>query len=441
MGILPRIIRNFFHMVSLLTSTAVDVLRATVWEGVLKRSALALVTTVVVIASTLTMFAYFPGAIGGAVGSLVETTPAVAGISGLSRFTVAAWGPSDPAEPTTAATEPTEPETVEPAPSGEPAVNNVKDATEKTVSNDTRLFYYVNTKDSFQSLKAHWDKIDILAPQTYYIDKSGYLNGSVDDNVKQLAKERDIKLLPLVTNKDFSRKIADDLLTTPWKRTRLIGALLAEAEHEGYMGFQVDFENLADGHRSHLNAFMKEMSERFEEKGKIASIAVMSKWNDRINPEFDYRTIGKYAHLVTVMSYDEHYRGSDPGPVAGIPWVDGVATYTAQTIPPDKVLMGIPLYFRQWGGSKPSGSYQDAMAMVSGNDAPVWFNDEHKSPHFVYEDADGRNHNVWFENKDSFVSKMELSQRHGFQGFSAWRLGQEDPGVWDYLEQDSKPKA
>ena len=429
MGAFTRFIRNVLDIISLVGSTVFEVLRISIWERTLRQPALVLLTTVIFIASALTMVVYLYGVVGGVVGGFAGMSPNVAAHTGLSRLVVAVWGTSDSG--TRAA-----------LPTGETSSDEpIEVLPTRTVSEATRLFYYVNTKGAFRSLEANAHRIDILAPQTYFIDKWGYLNGSVDDRVKRLARDRGIKLLPLVTNKDFSREIAHDLLTDPAKRTRLIGALLNEAEKEGYMGFQLDFENLADEHRPYLNSFIEEMAERFEEGDKIASIAVMSKWNAFINPEFDYRNIGKHAHLITVMSYDQHYRGSDPGPIAGIDWVDRVATYVARTMPPEKVLLGIPLYFRHWGGSPSSGTYSAAMAMASSNEAPIWFNDENKSPHFVYQDEDGRDHNVWFENKESFAYKAELGAKHGFQGFSVWRLGQEDPGVWDYLDEVSDAES
>jgi spore germination protein YaaH len=56
---------------------------------------------------------------------------------------------------------------------------------------------------------------------------------------------------------------------------------------------------------------------------------------------------------------------------------------------------------------------------------------------FAYKDEQGVNHEVWFENQASIKAKAELANRLGIRGLALWRLGMEDKGMWDMLENEA----
>ena len=59
------------------------------------------------------------------------------------------------------------------------------------------------------------------------------------------------------------------------------------------------------------------------------------------------------------------------------------------------------------------------------------------------------NHEVWFENGPSVEVKVQLAREAGFGGVTFWRLGGEDPEVWERVRkfistpsaQPSQPSA
>lgn len=48
--------------------------------------------------------------------------------------------------------------------------------------------------------------------------------------------------------------------------------------------------------------------------------------------------------------------------------------------------------------------------------------EETQTPMFAYTDANGVNHEVWFENRESIKAKAELAHRLGIRGLALWRL-------------------
>jgi len=70
----------------------------------------------------------------------------------------------------------------------------------------------------------------------------------------------------------------------------------------------------------------------------------MGDQQDNWSSAFDYAAIGKYADWVQIMTYDEHWSGGTPGPIASLPWVENVIKYAITVIPKEKILLGVAAY-------------------------------------------------------------------------------------------------
>jgi len=53
-----------------------------------------------------------------------------------------------------------------------------------------------------------------------------------------------------------------------------------------------------------------------------------------------------------------------------------------------------------------------------------------------YRDAQGNQHEVWFEDARSLRSKIQLAWELGIKGVALWRLGMEDPNIWPMLRNE-----
>ena len=75
------------------------------------------------------------------------------------------------------------------------------------------------------------------------------------------------------------------------------------------------------------------------------------------------------------------------------------------------------------------GGFRLAMQDIGGKCvfSSEW-DDAAKVPHFKY-----GAHEVWFENADSAKQKLDLVSKYNIAGIAIWRLGQEDPKLWDVI--------
>jgi spore germination protein YaaH len=216
-----------------------------------------------------------------------------------------------------------------------------------------RLFYYREGDRAFASLKKNYKSIDVLAPQAHTLDGAGNLQGAIEPKVLTFAKKKKLDVMPLVTNGAFDRAAAQMLLDSPDAHALAIRSMVDEAKALGYVGWQIDFEQIDASYRDQFSRFVAEAAEAFHRDGLLLSVAVVSKvsdepsdypgdlWQNLIGV-FDYKALGKAADFLSVMSYDEPYK---TGPVAPFPWVERVVEYTLGKVPASKVSLGVPLYY------------------------------------------------------------------------------------------------
>lgn len=302
--------------------------------------------------------------------------------------------------------------------------------------------YYVEDRynPSFNSLVQYGNSLTTVIPWMWRLDGSGNLvsDFTSSDLKKALgaAGAGRITSLALIHNYDkqsFNGATLHGFLTDPEARQRAVNNILEGLNLWGMNGVNLDFENVLPEDREHLTAFVRELSERLAPKGLLVTLSVPAKTsNNPTNPlvgAFDYSALGRYADQIMIMTYDEHYRLGPPGPVASIGWVERVVKYASSVIPPGKILLGLSAYGYDWpasGGGARALTYFDAMAVAQKNGASVRWEPTHKVPYFTY----GGGRQVWFENRYSLSYKLELVKQYGLGGTVMWRLGQEDPGVW-----------
>ncbi|HEX2988700.1 MAG TPA: glycosyl hydrolase family 18 protein, partial [Chloroflexota bacterium] len=134
------------------------------------------------------------------------------------------------------------------------------------------------------------------------------------------------------------------------------------------------------------------------------------------------------------MSYG--YRtaqSSVPGSSAPMTWVGSTLDFALSQIPAQKILLGVPGYGYDWdttsGPPAKAMRYSDAMAIANQQGIGVQYDTTQDSVRFGYT-KDGHTHDVWFEDRSTFTTRVALVGQRGVAGFALWRLGHEDPQIW-----------
>jgi spore germination protein YaaH len=310
-----------------------------------------------------------------------------------------------------------------------------------TSSSILKIFYFKDNTKALTSLFLHPSYIDVLAPQAYSIDDSGALTGTIDPTILSFTQKNNIKMMPLVANKGFSKSTAEAILDDPSKQDLAINSLITEAGQQKYWGWQMDFEQIDASYKNKYSTFIEKMSAAFKVHNLVLSVAVIAQissnpsdypndlWN-RIIGVYDYSSLSSNADFVTVMSYDDP---SSTGPIAPYPWLEEVINYSLKFIPAGKLSLGIPLYDWKWNNTSGKligiGGYTDVQNTLKRQHATTGYSIINQAPFIKY--TIKKNHyEVWYENAKSVAKKISLIKQYGLQGFSAWVLGLETPNVY-----------
>jgi hypothetical protein len=208
-------------------------------------------------------------------------------------------------------------------------------------------------------------------------------------------------------------------------RRRLVADLLAASKH--FDGLHIDFELIPARDGASFRSFLAEL--RAGLGGKLFTVALPARRRALEHDVFDYAAIAPLADRVLVMAYDEHWSGSEPGPIASPDWCRAVAEHALRTIGPDKLIMGMPLYGRTWGSFNPFRAFfYSGIERIRGENAVAAAERENGVPCFSYETA--VTVTVYYEDVWSLALKGSLYRDLGVAAVGFWSLGQEDPRVW-----------
>jgi spore germination protein YaaH len=350
-------------------------------------------------------------------------------------------------------------------------------------SQRTVLGYYVPyDPTSWSSLQNHADALDFVAAQWVSVDACGGLTTHDDQTLKQFGAQHTLKIMPsLLTG---GAALSHSLLTDPDVAARLTQNIVEYTLQEKYPGFDLDIEAVAADDRDALTAFVSQTAAALHRQGRLLALAVPAKERDVTvgwSGAYDYAALGAAADLITIMAYEAHGPFSGPGSVSPYPWVDRVLAFVTQQIDPDKVLLGLAAYGYDWnttaGGARAIG-YVQAAALATRYAAPIEFDPISQTGTFGYdnlagdalpvvvaspavdhaitvrtppacdaqapapaqptprptpEDGSPQSHEVWIEDSVSLLARTRLADSYGLRGIATWRLGLEDPRVWDNL--------
>lgn len=300
-------------------------------------------------------------------------------------------------------------------------------------------WYYVSSPDALADLRAHAGEITAIIPFWFGITAQGGLVDQADPEALEAARTYNLPILAIIHNYASPQygPLIHQVLTTAGARHALVENILAMLERYGFAGVNIDFEFVPPEDRPYLTAFMEELGARLRPAGYLTTISVPAELED--NPRhpfsgaFSYPDLAAPSDQVYVLAYDEHF--ATPGPIASIGFVRQVLGYALSVIPVSKVKLGMPVYGYDWpetGGIPRTLSYNQAVALAERTGAAIRYDPTAQEATFQYVENSIR-HIVWFEEARSFAAKLSLARSLSLPGIGVWRLGLEDPAVWDVL--------
>ncbi len=253
------------------------------------------------------------------------------------------------------------------------------------------------------------------------------------------------------------------IIADPATRTRHVEAIRRFADDGNYDGIDIDYEQFAfaDGRetwattRPNWVAFIEELGAALRSDGRSLVVSIPPVYDDGQTSAsgfwvYDHGAIIDHVDRIRIMTYD--FSVSEPGPIAPLEWVETAITGTIEaTGSPDKLVLGLPAYGRNWVVSTVGTCPEDAPGrtavtarsvddLLQRRSAVPTRVDETGEWTFDYElelsdDTAScvQTRRVHYVDGDGIRLRMDLARQYRLDGVSLWALGFEDDAVWEQI--------
>lgn len=298
--------------------------------------------------------------------------------------------------------------------------------------------------DGLTSALSNTKAVNVVSPTWFRLNNnSGDFTSIANASYVSKAHELGIDVWALITDVDSTDLYGIEidfveLLSSSANRRHLIEGLMAQVDTYGLDGINIDFEKVKKDSGIHFVQFLRELSIETRKRGVVLSVDnyVPSEYTAHYNRKEQ----GIVADYLIIMGYDEHYvGGGEAGSNASIGFVESGITNTKEVVPADKIINAVPFYTRVWE-SDADGLKASTLTMASQKDwiaksgvTPMWI-DEVCQNYAEYE-SDGTIYQCWLEDVESLRVKLEVMKTQEIAGVASWKLGIEDPAVWDAIAE------
>lgn len=283
------------------------------------------------------------------------------------------------------------------------------------------------------------------------------VNGLVD-----LAHSRGVKVIVTVTNFDGTQ--ISTLVGSPTYRQNAIDNLISRVSQGNADGVNIDFEFVPSSARENFNTFIHDLTEAFHDQipGSEVSIAMPSvDWSNA----YDYNYLSDNSDGLMIMAYGYFWSGSsNAGPIS--PLYGGLSSWHISRTIQDyltktgndgsQLILGLPWYGRDW---RVTGTMMNAPVVPNTSGATILY-PEAAAEAQVYDKQyhsgvaaawynynDGQQHQVWYDDSLSLVTKYQYAKDMDIKGIGIWALGYDGGsqkiwgGLSDKFGADSPPQT
>lgn len=312
-------------------------------------------------------------------------------------------------------------------------------------SNQTKpisVGFYVNWDDrSFTSLKQNLPQLDWIVPDWIHLkDDQGSLAKDFDQQALDLIRKEkpNALILPLVqnyVNEQWDSNLIAKFLANKQSRQNFVDSLLQIVQENHFGGVTVDFESVPETSQANFLALVSLLHTRFNEHSLLVAQVVPFDGDD----DWNYRAYADATDYLLLTAYDEHWSTIAPGPISSQPWFETVLKKRFSELNPDKAIVCIGNYGYEWSNRKKEAkevSFQEAVLSLQDSEETIVFDNVSKNPYFLYTEEDGSHHAIWFLDAVTAFNQIHYSQQFHPAGYALWRLGAEDPSLWNVFGND-----
>ena len=309
----------------------------------------------------------------------------------------------------------------------------------KSPGNEVRLAFYTNGDPySFASLELHAGQITHVCPEWMtVINGMGDLQVDADARLPKLAASKGIALMPLLTNlvgDTWQPEAIENLAHGPQNRQeRFISNVLSVLRNAKAAGVVVDWEQIDPAYKQDIAGFIDKFADALHYDDKELWLCIQP------GQELDYidfENLSDNVDRFVAMLFDETSDIDPPGPLGSRSWFEGWLHVLLEGSDTKQWIIALGSYGYDWTiGEKKAELITFPEAMSRANNAKVESAEikaPSYNPYFYFEDGD-KEHAVWFLDVVTFLNELREVRDQKAGGFALYRLGSEDPSIWEAL--------
>ncbi len=309
----------------------------------------------------------------------------------------------------------------------------------KAPPNEVRLAYYTNGDPySYTSLEEHASLITHLCPEWMtVVNGSGDIQIDADSRLPKLCANKGITLMPLLTNlvgDTWQPEAIENLAHGPADRQeRFFAKVVSVLRDAKARGVVIDWEQIDPAYKKDITTFIDKFCDALHNDDKELWLNVQP------GQDIDYIDFDELSDNVdrfVASLFDETSDIDPPGPLGSRSWFEGWLRVLMEGGDSKQWIISLGSYGYDWTvGGKKAELISFAEAMSRAQNAEIEgaeVTGPGYNPYFYFQDND-KEHAVWFLDVVTFLNELREVRDQKAGGFALYRLGTEDPAIWDAL--------
>ena len=316
-------------------------------------------------------------------------------------------------------------------------------------------FYVPWSPSSLQDLRAHGDRMNTVYPEWFFINPQTLeLESRIDKPALEVMQQHKLSIQPIFNNYisdykhggSFSGDLLHKVLHNPQVQNRLIAQMISTIKANKLAGINIDFEEIKETSDEFLIKFQQKLYSEFKKNGLVVSMDVMPD-----NTDYNLKVLQNYSDYFILMAYDEFNDNTQAGPISDQKWIESQMDRVTKVVPPQKIILGIGAYGRQWikdasGTHIEDITYGQAIDRAKISNATINFDNNSYNLHYAYNFAGNTDdpkslNDIWFTDAATAFNILRFSDDYRTAGTAIWRLGSEDARIWSFYNRDLSTAA
>jgi spore germination protein YaaH len=207
------------------------------------------------------------------------------------------------------------------------------------------------------------------------------------------------------------------------------GAIAALVDSSRYRGVVMDFEGMTPRDLDPLLAFTRAVADSVRAHG-VETVVIAVPAGD--TAAYPAALLLQSADLIMPILYDQHWTDSPPGPIASPEWVTRNLGTRVAEVGAARIVAAFPLYGYRWRRNAATEviAFGDARRLTTTTNTALAR--DHASATLHASSPEGWE--LWVSDRVLVETLVRGARQLGVRRFALWRLGLEDPAVWDFID-------